>query len=148
MLPIFLLCKMYMRMLLLYRYQTLLLIWLNHFDHQLNGLKVTLIGHSNGGYVALLTAVKDWRIRRIAFLSSVFQLYGRWNGEELIGEVLYGLDSYDAFRYLNLRRSLTRFAWWLLGEGPALHVQRGIANDANCPPGIPCDQVVDMGRGL
>jgi pimeloyl-ACP methyl ester carboxylesterase len=116
----------------------------NHFDRQVNGLKVTLIGHSNGGYVALLTATKDWRIRRLAFLSSVFKLYGQWNGEEWIEDVLQVLDSYDAFRYLNLRRTLTRFAWWLLGEGPALHVQRGIANDDKCPPGIPCDWLVDM----
>ena len=62
------------------------------------------------------------------------------NGED----ALHVLDSYDAFRYLNLRRTLTRFAWWLLGEGPALHVQRGIASDDNCPPGIPCDWLVDM----
>ena len=116
----------------------------DHFDHQVKRLKVTLIGHSNGGYVALLTATKDWRIYRIAFLSSVFKLYGQWNGDEWIEDVLHVLDSYDAFRYLNLRRTLTRFAWWLLGEGPALHVQRGIASDENCPPGIHCDWLVDM----
>jgi len=106
---------------------------IGHFGRQVNGLKVTLIGHSNGGYVALLTATKDWRIRRVAFISSIFKLYGQWSGEEWVEDVLHVLDSYDAFRYLNLR-----------GEGPALHVQRGIASDDNCPPGIPCDWLVDM----
>ena len=117
---------------------------IKHFGSQVNGTNVTVVGHSNGGYVAQLAAARDLRIRRIAFLSSVFRLYGQWDGKQLSGNNLVVMDSYDTFRYLNLRRSLTRWVRLLVGDGPALHVQRGIANNQQCPPGIPCDWLVDM----
>ena len=113
-----------------------------HFGNKVNKSKVTLIGHSNGGFIALLTAARDWRVKRIAFLSSTFKLYGKWDGEELSDNYSNVLDSYDVFRYLNRRNAWSTLFPWLV-DGPSLHVQRGVSDDTMCPPETPCDMFVD-----
>lgn len=69
--------------------------------------KVTLIGHSLGGFVAQKTASQDTRIARLCLLSSVFVYPPNWPG--------FLLDTVDIYDLLN-KSPKTR--------GMALHVQR------------------------
>lgn len=112
---------------------------ISHFGDGVYRRNVTAIGHSNGGYIAILAAAKDSRIDRVAFLSSVFKLYGTWDDSEADGNYLNVIDSYDIFRYLNFKKT-----WCPCWDAPSLHVQRGISNSEGCPPGLPCDPIVDM----
>lgn len=68
---------------------------------------VTLIGHSQGGYVAQRTAMQDSRISRLCLLSSIFIYYDR-----LYAGVLDTKDIYDLLNGPPKER------------GMALHVQR------------------------
>jgi len=93
--------------------QTIDYIWsrLSLLNGKLCGLvdtkHVTLIGYSQGGYVAQRTAVQDHRISRLCLLSSIFLYY----------DVLYAgvLDTKDVCDLLN---------GFPKSRGVALHVQR------------------------
>jgi pimeloyl-ACP methyl ester carboxylesterase len=69
--------------------------------------KVTVIGHSFGGYVAQKTAVQDYRIARLCILSSVFGYQPYWPG--------FLIDTIDTYDLLNASPKK---------RGMALHVQR------------------------
>jgi len=93
--------------------QTIDYIWLklSLLNGRLRGLvdtrHVTLIGHSQGGYVAQCTAAQDKRISRLCLLSSIFIYY----------DVLYAgvLDTKDIYDLLNGPPR---------EKGMSLHVQR------------------------
>ena len=69
--------------------------------------QVTLIGHSQGGYVAQQAAAQDPRISRLCLLSSIFIYY-----DDLYAGILDTKDVYDLLNGLPKAR------------GMALHVQR------------------------
>jgi pimeloyl-ACP methyl ester carboxylesterase len=69
--------------------------------------QVTLIGHSQGGYVAQRVAAQDFRVSRLCLLSSIFIYY-----DQLYAGILDTKDTYDLLNGLPKQR------------GMALHVQR------------------------
>ncbi len=115
----------------------------DHFPGKVKRRKVTIIGHSNGGFTAVLAATQNRRISRMVIFSGSFNLLARWTGERLTDNMLFVMDSYDGYRYLNETRS-TGF------NKLALHVQQFTGGtecmgSARCPEGIPCDPCVDRG---